>query len=123
MPRTQRRPRRRLSNPRRGAAARPARTVARLRVRHIIPYGVLCTECHDYRRQHHTLRPLGDEEALRRCALLGHDLAPVAARTDDRRRWRCQRAGCHDTLVDYRQRAEDPPQWMASLQQNRENPR
>jgi len=93
--------------------------VARLRVRHIIPYGVLCTECHDYRRQHHTLRPLGDEEALRRCALLGHDLAPVAARTDDRRRWRCQRAGCHDTLVDYRQRAEDPPQWIGAARDHR----
>ncbi len=92
---------------------------ARLRVRHVIPYGVLCTECHDYRKRRHTMRPLGDEEALRRCALLGHDLAPVAMRIDDRRRWRCQRADCHDSLVDYRQRAEDAPQWIGAAMNHR----
>ncbi len=92
---------------------------ARLRVRHVIPYGALCTECHDHRRQHHAPRPLGDAEALRRCALLGHDLAPVATRIDDRRRWRCQRAGCHDSLVDYRQRADDPSQWIGAAMNQR----
>jgi len=92
---------------------------ARLRVRHVIPYGVLCTECHDYRKRRHTMRPLGDAEALRRCALLGHDLAPVAPRIDDRRRWRCQCAGCHDSLVDYRQRADDPPQWIGAAMDHR----
>jgi len=92
---------------------------ARLRVRHVIPYGVLCTECHDHRQRHHALRPLGDEEALRRCALLGHDLAPVATRIDDRRRWRCQYAGCHESLVDYRQRAEDAPQWIGAAMNHR----
>jgi len=92
---------------------------ARLRVRHVIPYGVLCTECHDHRQRHHALRPLGDGEALRRCALLGHDLAPVVGRSDDRRRWRCQRAGCRDTLVDYRQRAGDPPQWIGAARDHR----